>query len=95
MNHTTLEHENIDEKCDCEPLQSIPFLDTLCTIKNGIIETDLYKKETDRNQYLLPTSCHPAQTKTAIPISLSMRIVRICSDPNLRDLRLNELMAQL
>ena len=95
MSDTTLEHENKDDKCDCEPLQSIPFLDTLCTIKNGRIETDLYKKKTDRNQYLLPTSCHPAQTNTAIPISLSMIIVRICSDPNLRDLRLNELMAQL
>ena len=95
MAHTTIEHEKIDEKCNCEPLQSIPFLDTLCTIRNGIIETDLYKKETDRNQYLLPTSCHPAQTNKAIPFSLSMRIIRICKDPNLRDLRLNELMAQL
>ena len=95
MNHTTLEHEAINQKCGCEPQQSIPFLDTLCTIKEGRIETDLYKKETDRNQYLLPTSCHPATTNSAIPIDLSMRIIRICNNPEKRDHRLNELKGQL
>ena len=69
MSHTTLEHEKLDEKCQCEPLQSISFLDVLCTIKEGRNETDLYKKETNRNPYLLPTSCHPAQTNSAIPIN--------------------------
>ena len=95
MNHTTREQEPLDERCDCEPRKSIPFLDTLCTIKGDKIDTDLYKKDTDRNQYLLPSSCHPAQTTKAIPYSLSLRIVRICNDPKNRDKRLIELKKYL
>ena len=51
----------------------------------------MYKKESDRNQYLLPTSCHSKNTTTAIPYSLSLRIVRICRDPNNREKRFQEL----
>jgi hypothetical protein len=53
LNHTTVEGEAAEDKCDCEPQSSIPFLDVLCSIKDGKIDTDLYKKPTDRNQYLL------------------------------------------
>ena len=38
-----------------------------------------------------PSSCHPKTTTRAIPYSLSLRIVRICSKPNDRDKRLAEL----
>ena len=58
MNHTSIIGEAPENKCDCEIKSAIPFLDTLCSIKNGKIDTDLYKKPTDRNQYLLPSSCH-------------------------------------
>ena len=91
MNHISIPGEALEDKCDCNNQESIPFLDTLCTIKNGHIETDLYKKDTDRHQYLLPTSCHPKQTTKAIPYSLGVRIVRICSEPIQRDQRLQEL----
>ena len=47
------ETEKSEDRCDCEPLSSIPFLDTLVTIENGRIDVDLNKKETDKNQYLL------------------------------------------
>ena len=67
----------------------------LCSIKVGRIDTDLHKKETNRNQYLLPSSCHPSHTKKAIPFSLSMRSVRICRDPINRDQRFKELKSQL
>ena len=90
MNHTSILEEASEDKCDCDETFSIPFLDTLCSIKNGKIDTDLYKK-TDRNQYLLPSSCHSKLTTKAIPFSLGLWIVRICSDPQKRDLRLNEL----
>ena len=42
--------------------KSTTFLDTVVTIKDGIITTDLYRKPTDKVQYLLPTSCHPNLT---------------------------------
>lgn len=75
----------------CEEKSAIPFLDTLCSIKDGKIDTDLYKKPTDRNQYLLPSSCHSKLTTKAIPMSLGLRIVRICQDAEKRDKRMEEL----
>ena len=55
-------------QCDCEPADAVPFLDTKCSIKNGEIVTDLYKKPTDKNQYLLTDSCHPAKSLNLFPI---------------------------
>ena len=57
--------------------------------------TDLYRKPTDRNQYLLPNSCHPKSTTLAIPKSLGLRIVRICSDKDTRNIRLEEMKQRL
>ena len=91
INHTSNPVETKEDQCHCQFRTSIPFLDTLCSVKNGRIDTDLYKKPTYRNQYLLPSSCHPKQTTRAIPKYLGLRIVRICSDPKNRDLRLKEL----
>ena len=79
------------EKCECEATVSISFWDTLCTIKNNKIIIDLYKKPTDRIMYLLTSSCHPAHVTSNIPFSLALRIVRIYSEPESRDLRLEEL----
>ena len=95
MSHTPVPGEPIEDQCKCEKVSEIPFLDTLCSIKEGKIETDLYKKPTDRNQYLLPTSCHPKQTTKSIPKSIGLRIIRVCSDPLKRDQRLSELKIQL
>ena len=95
MSHTTRDDEPLEDRCDCDAMTSIPFLDTSCSIIDGRIDTDLFKKETDRNQYLLPSSCHPSQTKKAIPFGLSMRIIRICRDPEKRDQRLQEMRKQL
>jgi hypothetical protein len=95
MNHTSIPEEAPEDRCDCEQKLAIPFLDTLCSIKEGKIDTDLYRKSTDRNQYLLPSSCHPKQTTKSIPFSLGLRIVRICSDPANRDKILEELKSLL
>ena len=35
MQHTTPEKENPDDHCECEKLNSVPFLDTSCSIKKG------------------------------------------------------------
>ena len=91
MCHTTPEEEAEEDRCDCEFTKSIPFLDTSLSIEDGKVEIDLYRKKTDRNQYLLPASCHPKSTSLSIPFSLSLRIVRICTNSTKRDLRLQEL----
>ena len=61
----------------------------------GQIYTDLFTKDTDRNQYLLSSSCHPAQTKKAIPFGLSMRINIIRRDSERKDQRLQEIRKEL
>ena len=94
MSHTTIKDEKCNE-CGCQDINSIPFLDTQCQIKNKKIITDLYRKPTDRNQYLLPTSCHPNSVTKNIPYSLALRIIRICSESNTRDKRIAELKEML
>ena len=94
MNHTAVPGEQGKVNCDCEPISAVPFLDTLCSIKEGRIYTDFYKKTTDRNRYLLQSSCHPKKTTLAIPKSLAIRIVKICSNPNTRHHRFHELQDQ-
>ena len=60
-------------------------------IEGGQIKTDLFKKKTDRAQYLLPTSCHPRHICDSIPYSLALRLVRICSDEESLEKRMGEL----
>ena len=91
MNHTSLLSETDEIRCSCEQKEWIPFLDTKCSIENNKIETDLYRKETDRNQYLLTSSCHALTCLRNVPFSLALRIVRICSKERQRDLRFEEL----
>ena len=95
MNHTTPQTESSENRCLCDHQDSIPFLDTLCTIIDGKIETDLYKKDTDRNQYLLTSSIHPVHCTRNLPYSLALRIVRICSRSTDREKRFQELKSLL
>ena len=96
MTHTTPASQmNQISSCTCDKIEAIPFLDTLCKIKDGQISTDLYRKPSDRNQYLLPSSCHPIECTKSIPYSLSTRIVRVCSEPSERDARFLELKEML
>ena len=50
-------------------------------------------KKTDRNMYLLPSSCHPPHCTKNIPFSLCLRIVRICSKPEDREKQFSNLKA--
>ena len=75
--------------------ESIAFLDTSLSIRNSRISVDLYRKPSDRCAYLLPSSCNPPHTTKNIPFSLALRIVRICTDTDSRDLRLRELKEML
>ena len=60
-----------------------------------LLTNTLYKKETDRNQYLLTSSCHPSHVTYNIPFSLALRIVRICSKPEAREKKFLELKQML
>lgn len=84
-----------DNNCSCPKSDHIPYLDTSLSIRNGRINSDLYRKPTDRCQYLLPQSCHPPHCPDNIPFSLALRIVRICTDMSERDMRLQELKDML
>ena len=70
---------------------NIAFLDISVSIVNNTLVTDLFRKPTDRCQYLLPSSCSPAATFKSIPYSLALRLVRIVSDPVQLEVRLEEL----
>ena len=81
--------------CFCHQSRKISFLDTTVSIKDGKLVTDLYRKPTDKCQYLLPSSCHPSFVSKNIPYSLALRIVRICSEPETLNMRLGELKEML
>ena len=56
-------HDTIKFTCSYNLKErSTNFLDLKITISDEGITTTLYRKETDRVQFLLPTSCHPAHT---------------------------------
>ena len=97
MTHTTIYNSECheSENCECTATSSIPFLDTSLTIKNKRVIVDLYRKPTDRNMHLLTSSCHPNHVTNNIPYSLALRIVRICSEQQQRDIRLEELKQML
>ena len=95
MLHTTPENEGTEDHCQCEQLSSVPYLDTSCSIKEGRIILDLYRKPTDRNKYLLPDSCQPYSNIENIPVSLAIRILRICTEADARERRFSELKEML
>ena len=54
MSHTTPDTEKGNsQSCPGNPMESISYLDTSCSIKEGRIITDLYRKPMDKNNYLL------------------------------------------
>ena len=58
----------------------IEFLDVLvCKDQNNILQTTIYRKQTDRQNYLDAGSEHPKLVKDSIPYSQALRIKRICS----------------
>ena len=61
--------------------EKVHFLDTTVR-KTGSnkLETDLYQKPTDRNNYLHYTSAHPVKSKDSIQYSQFLRIKRICTN---------------
>ena len=76
--------------------QQIEFLDTLLYIdNNNKLQTTLYKKPTDRQNYLHSKSEHPYSLKKSIAYSQVLRIKRICSTQNEFEKHSSNLLQQL
>ena len=71
-------HDNIKFTWDLSK-RTINYLDVQIINNNGVIETDLYTKPTDKHQYLFHTSCHPKGVKQSLPYAQALRLRRICS----------------
>ena len=70
---------------------SVKFLGVTVSFIDGNVTTDLYAKPTHRHQYLHYSSCRPYHCKKGIPYSQTLRLNKICSDPNSFDRRCNDL----
>ena len=89
-------HETIKFTSSYEPKdRSTTFLDTKVSVVNNRIVTDLYRKPTDKVQYLLPSSNHPGHIFKNIPFSLALRLVRIVSERETLIQRMVELKLML
>ena len=58
--------------------ETVSFLD-VCIKKNRGIQTTVYRKKTDRNNYLDFSSYHPSSLKRGLPYSQLLRLKRICN----------------
>ncbi|CAJ0952186.1 unnamed protein product [Ranitomeya imitator] len=61
--------------------EKIDFLDvTIYKDGAGLIQTDIYRKQTATNTLLHASSCHPRHMVQAIPVGQFLRLRRICSN---------------
>jgi hypothetical protein len=88
--HMNKEHPTI--KFDLEySTEKIPFLDTMVYKEDNKLKLDLYRKPTDKQQYLHKQSSHPKNTKHSIIYSQALRYKRIITDPTRLKQRTQEL----
>ena len=79
MSEHNQKHPSIkfDYKFDCKQIE---FLDTLVYIdQQNKLQTTLFRKSSDRQNFLNAKSEHPSSLKKSIPDSQALRIRRICS----------------
>ena len=68
--------------------ESVSFLDTRISIQDQQLVTSLHRKPTDNLTMLHCSSFHLRHVKKAIPYGQALRIHRICSNEDDRDLHL-------
>ena len=82
----------IDESSFKTNSEFINFLDIqYCFNKDGVLQTDLYRKETDSQAYLNFGSAHPNHTFSGNVYSQSLRLRRIINSQEKLKVRLDEL----
>nr|XP_039263152.1 uncharacterized protein LOC120339139 [Styela clava] len=79
INHANSIHPSIKFTFEYST-ENITFLDVKVHIMDNKLETEIYTKDTDSHQYLLPSSCHPKHITANIPKGLFIRIRRSCSN---------------
>ena len=79
--HFNSMHDQIKFSCNYSST-SVNFLDVTVSLKSGRLVTELFKKPTDKRQYLHFDSYHPNIQKKNIPYGQFLRLKRICSDNN-------------
>ena len=67
------------------------FLDMKIFIKDGKIQTDLFRKQTSKPTALLPSSAHPGHVTPNIIYSMAFWSLRICSEEKTFEKRFQEL----
>ena len=67
------------------------FLDFQFKFADGVLTTDIYRKETDANRYLSFNSFHPRHVFRSIVYSQGKRYRRLINDDAILSVRLNEL----
>ena len=78
---STPQSKSKEDNCDCDKTNKIDIiLDTEISIENGRVKIDLQRKKTHVNQYLHLSSFHPKAISKAIPQSLALKIIRICTN---------------
>ena len=77
-------------------VQVLNFLDVSIILhQNGHLETDIFYKETNSDDYVNYFSHHPEHTKQNIPYKLTKRIMVFVSDERKMNERLSELKTSL
>ncbi|XP_063077568.1 uncharacterized protein LOC134467623 [Engraulis encrasicolus] len=69
----------------------IHFLDLEITLHNNMLETSIYRKETDRNTILHASSFHPDHIVKNIPYGQFVRLKRICSNDEDFEVKANDM----
>ena len=83
---------HIDESSFKKNSDFINFLDIqYCFDGNGLLQTDLYRKETDSQAYLNFSSAHPNHTFSGSVYSQALRLRRIINSRERLQIRLSEL----
>ena len=79
MSDLNKKHTSIKFEFKCSQT-NIEFLDVLIYKDyNNMLQTTIYRKQTDRQNYLDARSKHPKSLKDGISYSQTLRIKRICS----------------
>ena len=79
FNHLNNSHTTIKFTIEYSATE-IPFLDTLTYLDNNKIKTRLYKKPSNKKQFLAYNSEHPKHVKNSIPYAQGLRYRRIIKE---------------